>query len=342
MNAAELPLALNAVLFAAAGTIVWFAGTRLARYADAFAEKTGIGRVALGMILLGSVTSLPEITIATTSTLQGTPLLSITDVLGSAALNVVILAIADASFGRGALTSIQGSARVMLQGVLGIIIMALSIGAYVAGDVLLIGIGVWSWLMLAVYVGAVLLLTQARQGEAWRPKNPDRHREQIEQDVEQWTLGRLSVLIALAAGGILVAGVTLAQTGAALAEQSGLGLSFFGAVFLAVTTSLPEVSMTVELARRRQYEMAISGIFGTNIFNVTIIVLVDALHSGGPVLPEVGRPASVGALLGIVLTSIYLVGLIERRDRVFLRMGYDSIAVFLTYAAGLVVLYLVR
>lgn len=342
MNAAELPLALNAVLFAAAGTIVWFAGTRLARYADAFAEKTGIGRVALGMILLGSVTSLPEITIATTSTLQGTPLLSITDVLGSAALNVVILAIADASFGRGALTSIQGSARVMLQGVLGIIIMALSIGAYVAGDVLLIGIGVWSWLMLAVYVGAVLLLTQARQGEAWRPKNPDRHREQIEQDVEQWTLGRLSVLIALAAGGILVAGVTLAQTGAALAEQSGLGISFFGAVFLAVTTSLPEVSMTVELARRRQYEMAISGIFGTNIFNVTIIVLVDALHSGGPVLPEVGRPASVGALLGIVLTSIYLVGLIERRDRVFLRMGYDSIAVFLTYAAGLVVLYLVR
>lgn len=342
MNAAELPLALNAVLFAAAGTIVWFAGTRLARYADAFAEKTGIGRVALGMILLGSVTSLPEITIATTSTLQGTPLLSITDVLGSAALNVVILAIADASFGRGALTSIQGSARVMLQGVLGIIIMALSIGAYVAGDVLFIGIGVWSWLMLAVYVGAVLLLTQARQGEAWRPKNPDRHREQIEQDVEQWTLGRLSVLIALAAGGILVAGVTLAQTGAALAEQSGLGLSFFGAVFLAVTTSLPEVSMTVELARRRQYEMAISGIFGTNIFNVTIIVLVDALHSGGPVLPEVGRPASVGALLGIVLTSIYLVGLIERRDRVFLRMGYDSIAVFLTYAAGLVVLYLVR
>ena len=342
MNAAELPLALNAVLFAAAGTIVWFAGTRLARYADAFAEKTGIGRVALGMILLGSVTSLPEITIATTSTLQGTPLLSITDVLGSAALNVVILAIADASFGRGALTSIQGSARVMLQGVLGIIIMALSIGAYVAGDVLFIGIGVWSWLMLAVYVGTVLLLTQARQGEAWRPKNPDRHREQIEQDVEQWTLGRLSVLIALAAGGILVAGVTLAQTGAALAEQSGLGLSFFGAVFLAVTTSLPEVSMTVELARRRQYEMAISGIFGTNIFNVTIIVLVDALHSGGPVLPEVGRPASVGALLGIVLTSIYLVGLIERRDRVFLRMGYDSIAVFLTYAAGLVVLYLVR
>src|SRR5690606_1861776 len=140
------------------------------------------------MILLGSVTSLPEITIATTSTLQGTPLLSITDVLGSAALNVVILAIADASFGRGALTSIQGSSRVMLQGVLGIIIMALSVGAYVAGDVLFIGIGVWSWLMFAVYVCSILLLTKARQGDAWRPLDADEEREVVDNEAEQWSL----------------------------------------------------------------------------------------------------------------------------------------------------------
>lgn len=342
MNAEGLPIAVNICLFAAAGLVVWFAGTRLARYADAFAEKTGIGRVAVGMILLGSVTSLPEITIATTSTLQGTPLLSITDVLGSAALNVVILAVADATFDRGALTSIQGSSRVMLQGVLGIIVMALSVGAYVAGDVLFIGIGIWSWLMLSVYISSVVLVTKARQGDAWQPRQADEDREEFHADAEQWSLRRLGLLIAAAAAGILVAGVTLAQTGAAIAEQSGLGLSFFGAVFLAVTTSLPEISMTIALARRRQYEMAISGIFGTNIFNVTIIVLVDALHPGGPVLPEVGQPASVGALIGIVLTSIFLVGLIERRDRVFLRMGYDSIAVLLAYACGLAVLYSVR
>lgn len=342
MNAAEFPLWLNVALFVAGGAIVWFAGTRLARYADAFAEKTGIGRVAVGMMLLGGVTSLPEITIATTSTLQGTPLLSITDVLGSAALNVVILAIADASFGRGAITAIQGSSRVMMQGVLGIVVMALSIGAYVAGDVLFIGVGVWSWLMLAVYVISILLLKSAGQGEAWQPKDSDDRPKQTENEEEGRSLTKLIVLIAVVAAGILAAGVTLAQTGAALAEQTGLGLSFFGAVFLAVTTSLPEISTTVALARRQQYEMAISGIFGTNIFNVTIIVLVDAIHPGGPVLPEVGRPASVGALIGIVLTSIFLVGLIERRDRVLLRMGYDSIAVLLAYAAGLVVLYAVR
>jgi cation:H+ antiporter len=342
MNAEGLPTYLNVALFVAAGIVVWFAGSRLARYADAFADKTGIGRVAIGMMLLGSVTSLPEITIATTSTLQGTPLLAITDVLGSAALNVVILAVADAAFGRGALTSIQGSSRVMLQAVFGIVVMALSVTAYVAGDVSVIGLGICSWLMLFVYLASVFMLTKGGKGDAWKPREPRPQPLQREDELEDRSLKRLISLIILAAIGILLAGVTLAQTGAALAEQSGLGLSFFGAVFLAVTTSLPEISMTVWLARRARYEMAISGIFGTNLYNVTIIVLVDALHPGKPVLPEVGRPASVGALLGIVLTSIYLVGLIERRNRVLLRMGYDSIAVLFTYAAGLVALYLVR
>jgi cation:H+ antiporter len=343
MNAENFPIAVNIGLFIAAGMVVWFAGARLARYADAFAEKTGIGRVAVGMMLLGGVTSLPEITIATTSTLQGTPLLAITDVLGSAALNIVILAIADASFGRGALTSVQGSARVMLQAVLGIIVMAFAIGAYVAGDVLFLGIGIWSWLMLAVYLGSVFMMTTAGKHEAWEPaKSQGNSSNQHDDEAEEWTLARLGVLIGLAAVAILIAGVTIAQTGAALAEQTGLGLSFFGAVFLAITTSLPELSTTIALARRSQYEMALAGILGTNLFNVTIIVLVDALHPGDPILPDVGRPASVGALIGIVLTAIYLVGLIERRDRAVLRMGYDSIAVMLAYAAGLVVLYLVR
>ena len=343
MNAEDFSIGLNIALFVVAAAVVWFAGSRLARYADAFAEKTGIGRVAVGMLLLGSITSLPEITIATTSTLQGNPLLSITDVLGSAALNVVILAIADATFRRGALTSVQGSSRVMLQGVLGIVVMALSIGAYVAGDVLVLGIGIWSWLMLGVYLTSMFMLSQVKQGDAWKPTRDRNHKDDDgDTDADKWSLRRLGLLIALAAISIMVAGVTLAETGTALAEQTGLGLSFFGAVFLAMATSLPEISMTTALARRGQYEMAISGIFGTNLFNVTIIVLVDALHPGDPVLPEVGQPASVGALIGIVLTSIFLVGLIERRNRAFLRMGYDSIAVLIAYAAGLVVLYSVK
>jgi len=73
-----------------------------------------------------------------------------------------------------------------------------------------------------------------------------------------------------------------------------------------------------------------------------IIVLVDQLHPGKPVLVEVGAFAAFGALLAVVLTVLFLVGMIERRDRTVLRMDIDSLTPVGCYAAGLVVLYQLR
>ena len=119
-------------------------------------------------------------------------------------------------------------------------------------------------------------------------------------------------------------------------------MSFVGAVFLAASTSLPEVSTVVAAVRLRRYEMALADIFGTNLFNVTIIFVADALYDGPPVLGEVGRFAGCSALLAVVLTALVLAGMIECRNRTFFRMGADSIAVLGCYAAGVAVLYQLR
>jgi len=120
----DAPLVANAGVFAVSAAVVWLAGTRIARYADAIAEKTGIGRAAIGVLLPGGVTSLPELAVATTGTLSGYPALSVNDVLGSAAINVLILALADAVSGRGALTSTLASPGVLLQGLLSVLLLA--------------------------------------------------------------------------------------------------------------------------------------------------------------------------------------------------------------------------
>jgi Ca2+/Na+ antiporter len=270
----EFAPTLNVAIFSAAAILVWMAGTRLARLADQIGETTGLGRELLGLLLLGGVTSLPELSVGVSATLAGAPELSVNDVLGSASVNVVILAAADAVYGRRALTSAPGAPGVLLPGALSILL--------------------------------------------------------------------LSLRTAAAGSAILVAGFLLAQSGEALAEQTGLGTSFFGAALLALSTSLPEVSTVLAAARLRRYEMAMADVFGTNLFNVTIIVLVDALHPGDPVLLEAGRFASFGALLAIVLTAVFLVGVIERRDRTVFRMGIDSLFAIACYAGGLVVLYQLR
>ena len=148
--------------------------------------------------------------------------------------------------------------------------------------------------------------------------------------------------IALVAVAILAGGFVLARSGEALAEQTGLGASFVGAVLLALCTSLPEISTVLAAVKLRRYDLAMGDVFGTNLFNVTIIVLVDALRDGGPILTEAGPFAAFGALLAAAMTAIYLIGVVERRNRSFLRMGVDSIVACAIYLVGVVVLYGLR
>lgn len=343
----DLSMPMNIALFAGAAAVVWIAGTRLAHVADAIATVTGLGREFLGLILLGGVTSSPEIAIAISASLEGAPVLTINDVLGSAASNVVILAVADAIIGRDALTSVQGSSQVLLQGVFGMLLMAIAVGATVAGDVLVLGIGGFSWLLLATYVLAIWVLSRARTESAWKVASSGAEqnagaRSEDGRESGQHSLKRLIVETVLIAAAILLAGYVLTKSAAELAHQTGLGAGYFAVVFLAITTSLPEVSTVIGAVRLRRYEMAISDIFGTNLVNVTIIGLVDALHDGGPVLLEVGRSSSISALLALLLTGTFLVGMLERRNRAVFRMGPDSIAALLMYAAGLTLLYFKR
>lgn len=335
----ELGPWLNATIFAAAAAAVWLAGTKLARFADAIAERANIGREFLGILLLGGVTSLPELAVATTATLQGTPQLSVTDVLGSAAINLVVLAVADAISGRAALTSVPGSPVLMVQGVLGMMLLAIVATPALTGDVLVLGIGAWSWVMLAAYVFAVRLMASSNSARAWRaeehPQTPGDAAVHSEARIELRVLIMKTTLVSAV---ILIAGFLLAQTGENLARQTGLGTSFFGAIFLALATSLPEWSTVIAATRLRRYELAISDVFGTNLFNIMIVVYVDALHDGEPVMAEGGAFPAFGALLAAVLTAFMLIGMLERRNRTFLRMGWDSLAVLAGYAGGVWVL----
>ena len=334
----------NTAVFVVAAVVVWKAGARLAGLADRIADKAQLGQALVGIVLLGGVTSLPEAAVAVTATLDGDPALSINDVLGSAAINIVLLAVADAVYGRNALTAAPARPDVMLQGMMVIVMMALVAGPTLTGDRAVGGIGIWSWITLLAYAGAVTIIAKTRDHPGWKPAR-DRPRNDAARDTDRdddASLASLGAKTALMAALILVAGFALAKSGQALAASTGLGSSFFGAVMLGFATSLPELSTILAAVKLKRYEMAIADVFGTNLFNINIIVLVDALHDGEPVLLDAGPFAAFAALLSLVLTGIYLIGLLERRDRTLLRMGYDSLAVIVLYAAGLAALYTLR
>lgn len=341
------PIWINFAIFAGASAIVWVAGVRVTGYADVIAKKTGVGHVAVGLVLLGGITSLPEIAVAVASALTAVPALAVNNLLGGVAMQKAILAGVDGFIGKDALTVISASPSVLLQAALGTVILVLVAAAIVMGDVPVGGIGIWAWAILFAYAFAVWNISTSEGHHAWEPKDvgvarPESSPDEASAGGTEQAANRLALKTALCALAILAAGFLLSRTGDAIAVQSGLGQSFVGVALLSLATSLPELSTVTAAMRLRQYELAISDILGTNLFNVMLIFLVDAVYDGGPVLNEVGNFSLFAALLCMLMATIYLVGLIERRNRTLARFGVDSVAILVTYAGGLFMLYQLR
>lgn len=348
----EWPLWLSFLVFAVAAVAVWFAGSRLAAYADASRERTGLGEALVGMILLGFVTSLPEVAVGVSGALIGDAPLVVNNMLGGLAMQVAILAIADAAIGRHALTAEVASPAVLLQGSLCILLLLVPVAGVLTGDVLWWGMALWSWLLTVAYSLSAWLVADSRGRPSWvvagsnpgrvdRPGLGDEPSPAVEPGQARPQTHVAWKALAVAAI-ILIAGYYLTKTGEAIAETTGLGSSFFGAVVLAIATSLPEVSTVTAAARLGRYEMAISDIFGTNLIDAALIAVIDAVYAGAPVLNEVGRFSGVAALLGVAVTVVYVIGLIARRERTVARIGIDSGLVVGIYVLGVAGLYLLR
>jgi cation:H+ antiporter len=138
----------------------------------------------------------------------------------------------------------------------------------------------------------------------------------------------------------LIGGVVLEQSGEAIAVHVGITGVLFGATVLAAATSLPEVSTGLTSVRMEDYQLAMSDIFGGNAF-LPVLFLVASLISGQAVLPQINPTDLYLTGLGILLTTVYVYGLIFRPRKLVGRMGLDSVAVLVLYVVGLIGLFAV-
>jgi cation:H+ antiporter len=201
-----------------------------------------------------------------------------------------------------------------------------------------LGIGLWSSSLFIFCLVALRVSYRSEQRPMWmvvNPPEPDLLDRDHEADLLPrqlfWGTFGLAILI-------LGAGTVLAHAGNSIAVRTGLSGGLVGLLFVALATSLPELSAITGAMRHKRYELAVGEVFGSNLFNLCIIFVVDAVSAGPPVIGTAGRFEAVAALLALLLTGIYVLGLIERRDRTVLHMGYDSIVTIILYGTGLVFL----
>lgn len=333
------PLAVLLATLGAAGIVVWYAATRLVRYVDAIAARTGIGHAFAGMLLLGGATTLPELATAGTAAASGNPLLTINDLLGSASMNLVLLALGDLLYGRDALTSVAGRPVTLMQGTLGMMLLA-GVGVSIAlTDVVipLVGAGVFTVLIAAGCLQALRISRRFERADTWRLA-AEVQGEPVTTDELECSHARLAMLSLAAALAIFAGGATLATAGDAIAETTGAGDSIVGFALLGFATSLPEFSTILAALRLGRDQLAIGDVFGAILFNTLILFVGDLFYRDGALLNAAGTFEIAASCLALILIGLFMIGLLERRNRTIGRMGTDSVLVLATYAAGLIAL----
>lgn len=208
----------------------------------------------------------------------------------------------------------------------------------------LFNVGLTPFLLVIGYVITVRWSFGGDYLPRWRATDkPHQHEQQVdERRLYEYSNPRLYSFELIACLLILFGGWAVAESADALAEQTGLSATFVGVALVAGSTSLPKLSTALGAVRRGNHEMAVSNILGNNCLEMAVFFIADLIYRRGPILAETNRSTLFAAALGMVVTCIFVIGLLERRNRTVWGMGVDSLLVLVAYVVGLAGLYYLR
>ena len=334
--ATSLPGSLVFFLFSAA--VVWVAGARLAYLADTLADRFKLAKSLMGLLVLSLATSLPEVATTLTAAVQQARDLVLNNLFGGIALQTAVLAMSD-FWARGPITNYPRKANHALEATLLVFLLSVALVVINIGEtVVVFGVGLGSLLIALAYGGAIWILRRYDDTSDWVPVDlPDPEPLPFPAPFGLQSAGNAALIGQAVASSIaiLVFGLLLVVFAERIATQSGLGTGFVGVTLLAAATSLPELTTSITAVRIGAYTMAISNIFGSNLIMLVLVFPADILFRSGPILQDTSRTVSLALAFGIVVTAIYLTGMIIRRKPKIGAVGLDSILVLVTFLISL-------
>ena len=311
--------------------VILFAGTKLAQYGDAIAEKTGLGRIWIGLVLIAAITTMPELVTSVSSVaLVHSADLALGTLLGSCCFNLSILALLDALYSRTPVLSVVSPRHVITASWGALLIAIVAISIIVSGRVSFLALG---WVGIPSIVIIILYLL----GMWWIFR---RERNQRLYDApttspqyDKFTTRIVYVRFALAAAAVIAAGIWLSFIGDEISETTGWGGTFVGTLFLAITTSAPELVVAVSALRLGAVDLAVADILGANMLDIAILAPVDLAHGRRFILSSVSRGHLIVASVAVMMSLLVIVGLKLRQNRKIFRVAS-------WYAPVLIILYI--
>ncbi len=286
-----------------------------------------ISPLIIGVVVLGFGTSMPEIVVATLAALDGSPGLAIGNAVGSNIANIALV------LGAAALIAPIVVKSSILKRELPIL-LAISLGAYV-----LVLDGKLGFLDGVILVIALILTMywMIKANKTIDPKDP-LAQETLEEIGSAPELSMKKSLAFLIGGlAILMASAKMMVWGAVeIAQAFGIPEVVIGLTIIAIGTSLPELAAAIAAARKKEADLMIGNIVGSNLFNILAVLAVPALLAPSLLEPEIlsiDMPVMLGFTLIMLLFALPIKGqaVINTPKGLLLTLGFVTYLIMLYF-----------
>ncbi|GAA0562355.1 sodium:calcium antiporter [Chitinophaga japonensis] len=319
------------LLFSACAVVIFIAGRKLSYYGNLIAIKTGIGKAWIGLVLVAAVTSLPELVVGIGSvTIVKSADLALGDIAGSCAFNLLLLSLLDFMspkplLGRAANTHVLAASMSIL------LLAIVGIGLFLPVDISIAG-----WLSAVSLLAFIVYFITIRLLFNYEKRNHHTEAEVAATGMPLRVAVRYYIFNSLF---IVAAAIMLPTFAEGIALKSGLGLTFVGTLFLAASTSLPEVAVSGSALRAGNVDIAVGNILGSNIFNIFILALDDLFYAGGSLLFNASDINLVSIFAAIMMTTVAIAGLMIKLPEKGFLLTWDTFVILLIFLFNLLLLY---
>ncbi len=346
--------------FLLAGGVVLALSIVLTKKADLLEQLTPLSEMWIGMLLLAFVTSLPEAVNSIGAVLiDGALDLGVGNLAGSNMFNIIIIVVMDLVQGSGPILLLVANSQIFVAAG-GMLIMGL-VGCAIARHIPAAGIpapGLWVGIAFSttIFVGFLVvnwLLVSRKEDKVSSPtdSSPSPHHPTNQSTSPlpppSQTLKNTILIFVITSIGVIISALWLLRICDTMAIRPiilgsntfTLGHSFVGSFLLALATSLPELFVSLGALKLGRVNMSIANIFGSNIMNMSFIPIMHLVSRQAGFYSAINPATLVMLFAAIIMSTLFIVGLIARKKRSFLFMGWETITILAVYIIAAIMVF---
>lgn len=297
---------MSVVTYLIIAAVVVFASIKLSDYVDLLDKKTNLSGALLGGVLLAAVTSLPELFTSISSTLFiHKNSFVVGNILGSNLFNMCLFFIPYVFFFAKLAKAKVGKSHLLSLTFMGLLYITVNIAGFVFNFYNIL----WGWFNpLSIVIVAIYAIS------IW--KTPKEEESEDKETESKLTVKQIAVLFAIFSVLLIAMSIGITYHTNWIVNTFKFGDTFGGALFLGVATSLPELTATINLCKKRNFNAAYGNILGSCVFNFFILAFADVLSFNCGPLYRIDQSSFlllIGGIVSMFALSITIILLVRNK-----------------------------